>query len=121
LLPHLPDPLKDADLKPRQVLDEVPKDDLILERITYLKTMEEYHLSCNREHFRQAASSLCGHGVIHDALTYSGLSPAGDSSLQDEIPPEWATNDHLLHDFLASFVVLAKRRDKGDITGNITA
>ena len=70
LIPHHSDPEKDLNLTPRQVLDS-----------------DCHLLDYNREHFRKAAASPCGHGVIHDALTYSGLSAASDSILQVEIHP----------------------------------
>ena len=35
-------------------------------------------LTCNREALRAAAESPCGHGVIHDALTFASLSPESE-------------------------------------------
>ena len=90
------------------------------EHVTNAGAMERHLLDYNREHFRKAAASPCGHGVIHDALTYSGLSDAGDSILRGEIPPEWNVEDGLLRSFLASFAIPENLKGKRDIKSTIT-
>ena len=90
------------------------------EHVTDAGAIERYLLDYNRENFRKAAASPCGHGVIHDALTYSGLSAASDSILQEEIPPEWNVEDGLLRSFLASFAIPANLKGKRDIKSTIT-
>jgi hypothetical protein len=89
------------------------------EHVTYAGAMERHFLDYNREHFRKAAASPCGHGVIHDALTYSGLSEASDSILRGEIPPEWNVEDGLLRSFISSFALPENLKDKRDIKSTI--
>ena len=89
LIPHHPDPDKDSDLTPRQVLEsDCDPVALSWEHVTDAGAIERHLLDYNRENFRKAAASPCGDGVIHDALTYSGFLAASDSILQGEIPPE---------------------------------
>jgi hypothetical protein len=64
--------------------------------------------------------SPCGHGIIHDTLSYSGLSTASDSIPRGEIPPEWNVEDGLLRSFLASFAIWANLKGKRDIKSTIT-
>lgn len=51
--------------------------------------MEQHLLSYNRDSFRAAADSPCGHGVILDALTFTSLSPVATDVLRGVVPPEW--------------------------------
>jgi hypothetical protein len=67
--------------------------------------MEKYLLRYNHQSFRAAAESPCGHGLIHDAMSYSSLTSAGKELLQGKIPPEWHGNNNLLREFLASFAI----------------
>jgi hypothetical protein len=59
----------------------------------------------NRDSFRAASESPCGHGIIHDALTYTSLSPAAAALLRNEIPSDWPRDDSQLTAFLASFAI----------------
>jgi hypothetical protein len=47
----------------------------------------------------------CGHGHIHDQLTFSSLSPEAAALLQDNIPHDWHGNNELLRKFLTSFII----------------
>ena len=67
--------------------------------------MERHLLSYNRELFRAAAASPCGHGVILDALTYTSLSPAATNLLNGIVPVDWHGNDMAFKEFLASFCI----------------
>ena len=122
LIPHHPDSEKDPDLTPRQVLDSgVDEEALSWEHATDAGAMERHLRDYNREHFRKAADSPCGHSVIHDALTYSGLSEASDSILRGEILSEWNIEDGLLRSFLASFAIPANLKGKRDIKSTAAA
>ena len=116
LIPHHPDPEKDTDL----MGSGIGKKALSWEHVTDAGVMERHLLDYNREHFHKAATSPCGHGVIHDALTYSGLSEASDSILRGEIPPEWNVEDGLLRSFLSSFAIPQNLKGKQDIKSTIT-
>lgn len=82
--------------------------------------MEQRLLSYNRDSFRAAADSPCGHGVIFDALTFTSLSPAATDVLRGVVPPEWYGDDLALKEFLASFCIPPAVIDKGPISTNIT-
>jgi hypothetical protein len=82
--------------------------------------MEKRLLSYNHESFGAAAASPTGHGVIHDAMTFSSLSPAGKALLAGEFPPEWHGSNHLLREFLASFAAPANVQESNAIKTEIT-
>ena len=62
-------------------------------------------LRFKRNHFRAAEASPCCHGLIHNKLTYSSLSPAAKHLLQKNIPQDWYGEDDLLREFLTSFAI----------------
>ena len=62
-------------------------------------------LRFNRQHFCAAAASPCGHGQIHEKLTYTSLGPAAAQLLKGHLPPAWYGNDELLREFLTSFII----------------
>lgn len=74
----------------------------------------------NKEVFRAAATSPCGHGVIHDALTFTSLSPEAEDLLKGIVPLEWHGNDQLLREFLASFAIPNTIQDKEPINISIS-
>ena len=118
---HHPDPNKDSDLTSCQVLESgCDPAALSWEHVTDAGAIEWHLLDYNKENFRKAAASPCGHGVIHDALTYSRISAANDSILQGEIPLEWNVEDGLLRSFLASFAIPENLKDKRDTKSTIT-
>jgi hypothetical protein len=65
--------------------------------------MEKHLLEYNRQSFRAAAKSPCGHGIIMDAITFNATSPAAREFLEGVIPHEWLQNTDLLREFLTSF------------------
>jgi hypothetical protein len=67
--------------------------------------IEAHLLNYNKTSFRAAAVSPCGHGIIHDTLTFSSLSPAGDNVINGILPDEWKEQPKLLRDFLLSFAM----------------
>ena len=87
------------------LLRDTPEKDLVWEHIADADAMEKYLLKYNHKSFRAAAESPCGHGIIHDAMSYSSLTPAGEELLQGKIPPEWHGDNDLLREFLASFAI----------------
>ena len=89
----------------RDVLRDHPEKDLVWEHVADADEMEKYLLHYNRQSFRAAAESPCGHGIIHDAMSFSSLTPEGEELLQGKIPKEWYGDDDLLREFLASFAI----------------
>ena len=65
----------------------LPKN-LIWDTVISQDEIENRLLQFNRASFRAAAESPCGHGVIHDALTFSSLSPAAEEMLKGSVPEE---------------------------------
>jgi hypothetical protein len=88
-----------------RLVQETDPNDLIWETIIDRADIERQLLLYNRNSFRAAAESPCERGLIHDAITFSSLSPASTSILAGEIPYEWSSNDQALREFLASFTV----------------
>ena len=83
--------------------------------------LERHVLNYNRDSFRAAADeSPCGHGVIHDALTFSSLSPQSEALLSGILPPDLNTSDNYLREFLASFAIPLHVKQKGEISSDIT-
>jgi hypothetical protein len=83
--------------------------------------LERHVLNYNRDSFRAAAESPCGHGVIHDALTFSSLSPQSEALLSGILPPDINTSDNYLREFLASFAIPLHVKQKGEISSDIPA
>ncbi|KAI2505051.1 hypothetical protein MHU86_9407 [Fragilaria crotonensis] len=96
-------------------------DNLIWDTVITREDIEAHLLSFNREAFRAAAESPCGHGLIHDALTFTSLSPESEALLQGEIPEEWYGDRDLLREFLASFQIPGSVLESGPISCDITA
>jgi hypothetical protein len=88
-----------------QLLQDTPSDNLVWDTIITQQEIETHLLTFNREAFRAAAESPCGHGVIHDAITFTSLSPASTDLLNGIIPTEWYGDNDLLREFLASFQI----------------
>ena len=77
--PHSPDDLY-------TLLQSRDADDIVWETIAERDKIERHLTEYNRASFRAASESPCGHGVIHDAITFSSLSPASMNLLEGEIP-----------------------------------
>jgi len=82
--------------------------------------IEAHLLSFNKEAFRAAAESPCGHGVIHDALQFTSLSPEAEDLLNGIIPSTWHGDNKLLKEFLASFKIPDTVLAAGPITISIS-
>ncbi|KAI2496067.1 hypothetical protein MHU86_18439 [Fragilaria crotonensis] len=87
------------------ILKSNAPENLIWDTVITREEIEEHLTSFNREAFRAAAESPCGHGLIHDALSFTSLSTEAESLLEGEIPEEWYGDRELLREFLASFQI----------------
>ena len=87
------------------ILREVEQSEIIWDTIITREDMEQHLVHFNREAFRAAATSPCGHGIIHDALTFTSLSQEAEALLTGIVHSEWHGDDQLLREFLASFVI----------------
>jgi hypothetical protein len=67
-------------------LRETSETDIVWKHIAEAESMEKYLLSYSRKSFRQASDSPCGQGIIHDAMSFSSLTPAGEELLQGNYP-----------------------------------
>ena len=103
-----------------QTIHSTPNDQILWETVVDQESIERQILRYNRESFRAASESPCGHGVIHDALTFTSLSPASEQLLAGNIPTEWGTDrNNYLREFLASFAIPDKARNN-DIPTSIS-
>ena len=101
-------------------LQEQSPDDLIWETVVNRHDLEKHIAAYNRDSFRAASESPCGHGIVHDALTYTSLSPAAAALLRKEIPPDWYGDDFYLQEFLASFAIPPCVKDRDPIDTFLT-
>ena len=88
-----------------QYLQETPPSEVEWESVFHQADIEQHIAQYNRDSFRAASDSPCGHGIIHDALTYTSLSLESDALLRGEIPTQWHGSDNALREFLASFEI----------------
>ena len=89
----------------QEILRETPPEELRWDTIVDRTEMEKHLLEYNREAFRAAAESPCGHGLIYNAITFTSLSSAARDLLEGIVPPEWHGDDMALKEFLASFAM----------------
>jgi hypothetical protein len=106
--------------KTYQLLQNTDPTELIWEIVAERDQIERHLLDYNKASFRAASESPCGKGLIHDALTFSSLSPASINLLEGEVPQDWHHDDNVLREFLASFAIPDKVRDAGEIPTEIT-
>jgi hypothetical protein len=66
-------------------LQETDPSDLVWDTVIDRDKIEQYLLHYNITSFIAAAESPCGHGMIHDSLTFSGLSPSALKVLMGEV------------------------------------
>ena len=84
---------------------QTPTNDIIWDTILDQATIEEYLLRYNRNSFRAAATSPCGHGLIYNSLSFTSPTPAAEKFLAGHIPAEWYGNDSMLREFLTEFMI----------------
>ena len=102
------------------ILKTLPADSLMWDTVITQSEIEAHLLTFNREAFRAAAESPCGHGVIHDALTFTSISAASEDLLKGIIPTDWHGDNMLLRDFLASFKIPDTVLDADPISTEVT-
>jgi hypothetical protein len=95
--------------------------DIPWETVFMRSELEHHILEYNKDSFRAASESPCGHGIIHDALTFTSLSPQSADLLSGIIPDHWCGSDNYLREFLASFVIPMHVRAQGDIPTAISS
>ncbi|KAI2506261.1 hypothetical protein MHU86_8196 [Fragilaria crotonensis] len=95
--------------------------DIPWETVFTREELEKHILDYNKESFRAASESPCGHGIIHDALTFTSLSPQSEDLLSGIVPEQWHGSDNYLREFLASFVIPTHVRTHGDIPTEISS
>ena len=61
-----------------RITQDTPSEDFLWETIVTREEIDRHLLQYNPESFLAASSSPCGHGVIHDVLTFTSLSPASE-------------------------------------------
>ena len=121
MIPSNDDFNPDLDSAYRYLQEETQHDSMLWETIIDRPELERHILNYNQESFRAAASSPCGHGVMHDALSFTSLSSASQQLLRGELPPEWKVDDAQLRELLASFAIPEHVRDQPPINTTVTA
>ena len=111
----------DSDLRSSYRITQEPHvNDIQWETIIDREQIDRHLLQYNRDSFRAASSSPCGHGIIHDALTFSSLSPDSENLLSGIIPEDWCGRDNHLREFLASFAIPPQVSSHADIPTSIS-
>jgi hypothetical protein len=88
------------------ILAETAPEDLVWDTVVDKESMETYIQQFNRTSFRAASESPCGHGLLHNALTFTSLLPTVTAILEKgSWPLKWTRDKPLLGEFLASFVI----------------
>ena len=81
---------KDASTYPddfQKLLSETAADDIIWDTVLDKESIHSNLLKYNRNSFRAASKSPCGHGHIHDQLTFTSLSFEASELLSGTLPP----------------------------------
>jgi len=118
----IPTSASNPDMTPAALLEN-PPGDLIWERVMEKESMEKELMEYNRYSFRKAASSPCGHGTIHDALTFAAISDEADKILHGIVDEKLLSQDSqpdLLREFLKSFAIPSELKDHPPISSVIT-
>lgn len=106
LIPHLANGRPDhSNTTVHELLRETPPEELRWDTVIDRSEIEKHLLTYNREAFRAAAASPCGHGIIYNSITFTSLSPSAKELLAGFVPSEWHGDDQVLKEFLASFVI----------------
>ncbi|KAI2489452.1 hypothetical protein MHU86_25143 [Fragilaria crotonensis] len=105
MIPRRPTEQEGDCTKFHEILKDTDEHDLLWDTVIDRRAMEQHLLTYNRESFRAAAQSPCGHGLIYDAISFTSLSKESRDLLSGIIPDEWYGNDMALKEFLASFTI----------------
>ena len=120
LIPRRADAQQPDSTEIYNLLQNTAEEDLVWETVVERDQLERHLLDYNRDSFRAAAESPCGHGIIHDAITFSSISPASVQLLAGQVPADWHQDDGDLKEFLASFAVPDNVRALGEIPSEIS-
>ena len=112
--------VSDGETSVYRKLQEESPDDMLWETVVDRDALEQHILQYNHESFRAAAESPCGHGVIHDALTFTSLSKEAEELLYGTVPSHWYGQDDMLKHFLASFAIPAHVQSSGEIPSTVS-
>ena len=116
-----PESMSDGEYSSYKITQTTDPSSILWETIVSRDEMERHILQYNRDSFRAASESPCGHGVVHDALSYTSLSPESTSILSGMVPPALSGDDDYLRELLASFVIPDQVTNHGDIPSDISA
>jgi hypothetical protein len=111
----------DSEYSSYKILQATECGNIPWETVFNREELESHILQYNKDSFRAAADSPCGHGIIHDALTFTSLSPESEALLSGIIPDDWCSgSNNYLREFLASFMIPMHVRNHGDIPTGIS-
>ena len=116
-----PESMSDGEYSSYKITQATDPSSILWETIVSREEMERHILQYNRDSFRAASESPCGHGIVHDALSYTSLSPESESILSGMVPPELSGDDVYLRELLASFAIPDRVTKHGTITSDISA
>jgi DNA-binding transcriptional MerR regulator len=123
-IPVIPDQNPDNKHHPEQFQDFIsctPAESIEWETEIDRDKVEEYLLQYNKQSFRAAAESPCGHGTIYNAITFNSLSHQAKEFLYGKLPKEWHNDDHLLQELLRSFQIPDKVKQMRHIKTSMSA
>jgi hypothetical protein len=103
-----------------KITQSAPSEEILWETIVDRDEIDQHILHYNRDSFRAASESPCGHGIIHDALTFTSLSPESEALLAGTIPEAWYGTNNYLREFLASFAIPPHVKLNGEIPTSIS-
>lgn len=72
------------------ITQHTPTEGILWETLVKQEEIERHLLHYNRDSFRAVSESPCGHGIIHDALTFSSLSEDSEALLAGIVPDKTA-------------------------------
>ena len=104
----------------QEYIASTPTNDIVWDTILDQATIENYLLRYNRQSFRAAAASPCGHGIIYNAISFTSLTPTAAEFLKGVIPEDWYGNDTLLKAFMMEFMIPHHIRERPPIKSTLS-